>query len=191
MPWRSCQCCQAELTIRITSWVSNGFASTSHAPRFRASAQRWSSASREVTIKSGGSGRNEIWSNISHHLPVVISASNSTMGNVACRNTKRAEATAALGISVQSDLKMRSRETQSSPLELTKRTPNIPVGRFTNAVGVSSVTVCFLMLDYLWSVSHWTTLFRDANCQVQRRGPQPLDFGNKSSEIEDRHKHHP
>jgi hypothetical protein len=71
------------------------------------------------------------------------------MGSLISRNTERADEIVALAITVQSDLRMRSRETQSSSLELTKRTVNIPVGLLTNVVRVLSVADCFLMTDYL------------------------------------------
>ncbi len=63
-----------------------------------------------------------MWSNISPHVPGARSESQTTIGIVISRNTERAEATVALAITVQPDLKMRSRETQSSWLGLTDRT---------------------------------------------------------------------
>ena len=134
LAWSSCrssQCCQARLTIRITSVASNGFASTSYAPRFKASAHKRASASREVTIRSGGSGRSEMCSNISRHVPGNRSHSQNTMGIVTSRNTEDAEASVGLAIRVHSEFvytvqsdswKMRSRETQSSAFGLTDRT---------------------------------------------------------------------
>src|ERR1019366_2252541 len=120
---RSCQCCQAKLTIRITSVESNGFASTSYAPRFKASAHNRSSASREVTINSGGSGKSEMCSNISRHVPGNISHSQSTIGVGLSRKTENDEASVVLAVRVHVDSwKMRSRKTQSSSLGLTDRT---------------------------------------------------------------------
>src|SRR5579872_5824854 len=99
---------------RTTSSALNGFASTSQAPRFRASAHKHSSANREVTIKRGGSGRSEIWSNIPLQVPDVISQSQMTIGRDIFRNKERAAATVALAVTVQRDWKMRSRAAQSS-----------------------------------------------------------------------------
>ena len=47
---------QPDHTLRTTSLRSNGFASTSHAPRFRASAQSCSSASLDETTNAGAFG---------------------------------------------------------------------------------------------------------------------------------------
>src|SRR5437879_3058420 len=55
--------------MRITSLRSNGFASTSYAPMFRASAHRCSSASGEVTIRNGGLGKRANCVSISCHVP--------------------------------------------------------------------------------------------------------------------------
>jgi len=63
---------QASLTIRITSVASNGFASTSYVPRFKASAHKRASASPDVTIKSGGSGKSEMCSNISRRQHITL-----------------------------------------------------------------------------------------------------------------------
>src|SRR5713101_3403442 len=65
-------------TTRIASLRSNGFASTSYAPRFRASAHRGSSARRDVTTREGGSGRMVTYSNTSLHEPGIKSPSQTT-----------------------------------------------------------------------------------------------------------------
>jgi len=59
---------------------------------------------------------------MSPHVPDEISQSQITIGIGISRNTERAEATVALAITVQPDLKMCSREAQSSSLGLTDRT---------------------------------------------------------------------
>ena len=73
-------------------------------------------------MRRGASGRSARWSNISPHVPDEISQSQITIGISISRNTERAEATVALAITVQPDLKMCSREAQSSSLGLTDST---------------------------------------------------------------------
>jgi hypothetical protein len=63
-----------------------------------------------------------MWSNISLHVPGVISQSQITIGMGVSRNTERAEAIVELELTVQLDLKMRSREAQSSTLALMDKT---------------------------------------------------------------------
>ena len=85
----------------------------------------------KCTIRSGGSGRSEMCSNISRHVPGNISHSQNTIGIGRSRKTENDEASVGLAIRVHSEFvytvqsdswKMRSRETRSSSLGLTHRT---------------------------------------------------------------------
>src|ERR1035438_7199453 len=102
--------------------------------RLRASAQRYSSASREVTIRTGGSGRSKMFSNISRQEPGAMSRSVTTSGILARHNAPIADSTVAQGRSVHFDSlhrirsdrsKMELNEVWSSSIGLTDSTVTV------------------------------------------------------------------
>lgn len=84
------QCRHPASTQRLTSRRSNGFANTSQAPRFKASAQRYSSASLDVTISDGADGSALVCSSMSIHVPGSRSRSQTTTAMSCCCNKLKA-----------------------------------------------------------------------------------------------------
>src|SRR5712692_2504933 len=93
--------------MRITSLRSNGFASTSYAPMFRASAHSCSSASREVTIRNGGLGKSANCASNSCHVPGAKSHSQTTIGILLSRKMVSADASVQLLQIVRLELRQR------------------------------------------------------------------------------------
>jgi hypothetical protein len=109
---------------------SKGFATTSHAPKFRASAQRRSSASLDATINDGAFGRALICSSTSIHVPGSKSRSQRTTAISCCCNKVRVDARSRALKSIHFVLPMMTwRDKWSSSRGLTERTVSVPVVR--------------------------------------------------------------
>src|SRR5579885_3515125 len=107
---------QANVRIPVTSMATSGFASTSYAPRFRASAQRYSSAKREATITEGGAAN-------SFQISGIESELQTTTGIRWLRRSWTAAATLCAGCTLQlSRHRSRARARWSSWVGLTDST---------------------------------------------------------------------
>jgi hypothetical protein len=96
----------ADSRLRLTSRMSNGLATTSHAPRFRASAQSRSSASREVTTNGGGSATFRKALSRSTEVPFDSSRSQSTTDILRVERRARAASSLSALSSGQDELMM-------------------------------------------------------------------------------------